>query len=42
MTRKSDIDEKLEYVEHQRKKLMDELFAAKKVGNDPKYIIHTS
>jgi|CXWL01.1.fsa_nt_gi hypothetical protein len=42
MTRKKDIDSKLEYVRHQFQKLMDEMFEAKKAARDPKFITHTS
>jgi len=40
--RKADIFSKLEYAEHRRNALMDELFAAKKENRDPKFLIHAA
>jgi hypothetical protein len=40
--RKADVFSKLEYAEHRRNAVMDELFSAKKASRDPKFIIHAA
>lgn len=40
--RKADVFSKLEYAEHRRNAVMDELFSAKKESRDPKFLIHAA
>lgn len=40
--RKADIFSKLEYAQHRKNELIDELFLAKKQSRNPKFLIHTA